>query len=170
MSESPQAATTLAAAEQAGVPVKIVGSGGKRGSRAPVDIEMTAAAVAALPTISELTLVTGDSDFVSVIEQAHRLDVATTVVSLPETLSPALAAVADHVAHLAIADHEEMPASALDLPPAETATNEHAEEPAEVPVHVQLQAPDSEVTDQELADELSEGYSGRPVEVQADDC
>ena len=73
-----------------------------RGSH--VDLVMTAAAVNALPSLSGLTLVTGDSGFVAVIEQARRRNVATTVISLPEALSSALAAVADNVVLLEIAE------------------------------------------------------------------
>jgi flagellar motility protein MotE (MotC chaperone) len=103
---------------------------------APIDVVMTAAAVNALPSISHLTLATGDSDFVTVIEQARLHGVETTVTSLPEALSTALAAVADHVIPLVLADPTDEPA-------------------AEILANALAEAAEPDITDQELADELS---------------
>jgi flagellar motility protein MotE (MotC chaperone) len=123
-------------AREVGIPVTLVEKPGNSAARAPVDVVMTAAAIDALPSISSLTLVTGDSDYVTVIEQARMRGVETTVTCLPEALSSALAAVADHVVPLALADPAHEPA-------------------AETSATVPAETAEPDVTDQELADELS---------------
>lgn len=131
-------------AREVGIPVTLVEKPGNSAARAPVDVVMTAAAVEALPSLSQLTLVTGDSDYMTVIEQARLRGVETTVTSLPEALSSALEAVADHVVPLMLEDPAHEPVADLSDP----AATETAE-------------PD--VTDQELADELSRMKSASDV-------
>lgn len=161
----PTGSALRSAAEHTGVTLTLVGSDDDLHGRASVDVEMTAAAVAELPAISQLTLVSGDRGFVAVIEKAHQLGVTATVAGLADTVNPALATVADHVIWLEVAEPADTDppgpgpaapdtsAAGLADEPATPASDKSPESP-EVSVTA-VGADDMDVTDQDLADELS---------------
>jgi hypothetical protein len=60
-----------------------------------VDVVMAVRAVEQLPTIGRLVLVSGDSDFIPVVEAARRAGVQTTVVSAPGRTAVGLSLAAD---------------------------------------------------------------------------
>lgn len=91
--------TLLKAAAQARVEVTVVESP-TTGKAPNIDLVMATDVMAELSRIGELILVTGDSDFVPLVERVKRADIRVTVGFLPATISRALAAAADHVVDL----------------------------------------------------------------------
>lgn len=88
----------LKAATQARVEVAVVKSPTEKAPN--IDLVMATDVMAELSSIGELILVTGDGDFVPLVERVKRANIRVTVGFLPATISRALAAAADHVVDL----------------------------------------------------------------------